>query len=389
MYIEEMTMQEVETRISAIAGEIATADADQLTALENELTQLEERRLALRRERMTSAANAAAVRNGAGTPVAGSPEETRSIVPNPLEVRNSPAYINAFANYIKTGSDRECRALLTTNVEDGQVPVPEIVEGYIRTAWERNDLTQLVRRVSVRGNLKIGFELSATGASVHIEGSEAPDEEVITLGTVLIVPESLKKWITISDEAMDMGGEEFLAYIYDEITYRIAQLASQKILDLIVAAPETSTANAVGQPLLAMDPAMGTVATALSLLSDTASNPVVIMNRRTYAQFKVAQAANNYAYDPFEGLTVLYNNSLPAFSGDLEEDDVYMIVGDLYQGVVANFPRGNTITVKRDDLSLAEMDLVKFVGRQYVGLGIVTPNALVRVAPAAAVDGGE
>ena len=36
-------------------------------------------------------------------------------------------------------------------------------------------------------------------------------------------PVSIKKWISISDEVVDLRGEAFLRYIYDEITYRIAK----------------------------------------------------------------------------------------------------------------------------------------------------------------------
>ena len=72
------------------------------------------------------------------------------------EIRSSKEYINAFANYIKTGDDSECRALLTTNVTGGQVPVPQVVEERIRTAWENTGLMDLVRKTYVRGNVKIG-----------------------------------------------------------------------------------------------------------------------------------------------------------------------------------------------------------------------------------------
>lgn len=39
------------------------------------------------------------------------------------EVRATDEYLNAYAKYIKTGKDAECRALLTEAVE-GVVPVP-------------------------------------------------------------------------------------------------------------------------------------------------------------------------------------------------------------------------------------------------------------------------
>jgi hypothetical protein len=41
-----------------------------------------------------------------------------------------------------------------------------------------------------------------------------------------------------------------------------------------------------------------------------------------------------------------------------------MIVGDL-SGAQVNYPEGEGVVIKYDDLSLSEEDLVKIVGRQY------------------------
>ena len=44
---------------------------------------------------------------------------------------------------------------------------------------------------------------------------------------------------------------------------------------------------------------------------------------------------------------------------------------------------GDGIVIKYDDLSLAEKDLIKIVGREYIGLGIVADHAFCKVnAPA-------
>ena len=54
------------------------------------------------------------------------------------------------------------------------------------------------------------------------------------------------------------------------------------------------------------------------------------------------------------------------------------------EGAIANFPNGEDITIKYDDLSLADSDLVKIVGREFVALGVVGPKAFVKIAKAAA-----
>ena len=57
----------------------------------------------------------------------------------------------------------------------------------------------------------------------------------------------------------------------------------------------------------------------------------------------------------------------------------YAIIGDLGVGALANFPEGDGVSIKYDDLSLAEYDLVKIVGREYVGMGVVAPKAFVKL----------
>lgn len=298
-----------------------------------------------------------------------------------MNIRSTKEYTEAFAKYVKTGKDTEVRALLTENVSGGTVPVPEFIEARVRTAWDKEGIMALVKKTYLRGNIKVGFEISATGAVVHTEGSAAPTEETLTLGIVSMVPETIKKWITISDEVLDLGSEEFLSYIYDELTYQIAKKAADELVSAIASSPSVSSATAPGQDQLTAAPALGTVASAVAHLSDEASNPVIIMNKLTYAEFKAAQYAANFAADPFEGLTVLFNNSLPAYTA-ATNSQVWMIVGDLSVGAQANFPNGYDIVFKFDDLSLAEKDLVKIVGREFVALNVVAPRAFCNVIKA-------
>lgn len=296
------------------------------------------------------------------------------------EIRDSQAYIEAFAKYIKTDDDKECRALLT-ELADGDyganvVPVPTFVEDEIRTAWANSKILSGVKKTYIKGILKVGFELSATGAVVHAEGTDAPLEEELIIGVVTLTPASIKKWITVSDEAIDLKGEAFLRYIYDELTYQITKKIEDEIVGMIVNAEDTSSTTAIGVPTIAAEAGLATVASALAELGDRAANPVVIINRKTLGTFKAVQYSGNYAIDPFEGCTVLFNDTLDEY--DEDSDNVYMLVGDL-AGIQANFPEGDGVTIKYDDLSLAEKDLVKIVGREYVALGITMPQSFVKV----------
>ena len=294
-----------------------------------------------------------------------------------MEIRNTNEYINAYAEYIKSGDNAECRALLSEN-GSGTVPVPEMVYDIVKTAWEREGIMARVRKAYLKGNIKVGFEISATGATVHTEGV-AVDEETLVLGVVELPAKSIKKWISISDEALDLSGEAFLRYIYDELTYQIAKKAADELIALIKAAGTASTSTAVGVPAIRVTTAaMDTIAQAVAQLSDDAANPVIMMNKLTWADFKAVQYANGYGADPFEGLPVEFNNTITAYSA-ATTGVPYVIVGDLEQGALANFPNGEEIQFKFDEMTLATSDLVRIVGRQFVGLGIVAPNAFCKI----------
>jgi HK97 family phage major capsid protein len=373
--IKNFTAEECEKRISEIKVEMEAEGAD-LEALSAEVDAIEERRTALMQAEEQRKALADKVANDVTATIIEERKEENKM--ENIEIRNSAEYINAFANYIKTEKDTECRALLTENVS-GSVPVPELVYDIVKTAWNRDGIMSRVRKSYLKGNLKVGFEISATPAEIHTEGNGKVDEETLTLGVVTLVPASIKKWISVSDEVMDMRGEEFLRYIYDELTYQIAKKAGSALVDLIVSAPATSTSTQVSVSAIDVSAiTIGTIAEALGNLSDEASNPVVIINKATWSAFKAVQYAGQFNVDPFEGLPVVYSDALKSFA-EASDGDTFAIVGDLEQGALANFPNGDEIKFKFDDTSLAEFDLVKIIGREFVALGVVAPKAFVKL----------
>ena len=372
-----MTVEELEARLAQLPAEIEKDDAD-LDALDAEFkgitAELEARKAAAAKK----AELRAAVATGAGAIITEIPKEERKTMTN-AEVRASHEYNVAYANYIKTGNDAECRALLTENVS-GTVPVASYVEGRVRTAWDREGITSRVRKTFLKGNVKIGYEISATGAIVHTEAANtAVTEETLTLGIVSLVPQSIKKWISISDEVYDLAGEEFLDYIYDELTYRIAKKLADAIIADIEACGTASTGSLPAVPkITSTTVTLGLVAQALAELSDEATDPVIMMNKSTWGAFKAAQAAGNYGYDPFEGLPVLFNDTISAFSA-ATTGVTFAIVGDLGIGAQANFPNGQEIEIKFDDKTKMEYDLIRILGREYVGHAVVAPKAFCKI----------
>ena len=308
-----------------------------------------------------------AVVEGAGTVIRTFEEEKKEMTKTPEEIRSSKEYVDAFARYLISEDATECRALLTTDAS-GSVPVPVIVDEIIRTAWDNDEILSRVRKTNIRGNLKVAFELSADGAYVHTEGTSAPTEEALALGIVTMIPKNIKKWIHISDEAIAMGGETLVRYIYDELTYQIIKKLAALVVADVAGAPTSATSSAASAAAITEAPSVVTFADAFANLSDEARNPVIVMNKLTYANFVAAQAAGNFSFDPFRGFPVLFNNSLPAYDS-ASANAVYAFVGDL-SGVQVNYPEGDGIVIKYDDVTEAEADLVKVVGRQYVAHGL-------------------
>lgn len=374
-----------EERGKALTPLAETAEQADIDAREKELNAIAEERASLEaRKAELEAEERAAVEveknPGSAEEINNTRGEVKEMTNN--EIRNSAEYINAFAESIKKEDNKfaACRALLTENVDSGTVPVPDVVYDIVKNAWEREGIMRRVRKLYVKGNIKVGFEISADGAVVHTEGGDAVSEENLTLGVVEIIPTSIKKWISISDEVYDMRGEDFLRYVYDELTYRIAKKAVDELLKLIVTAGTASTASAVGLPVhTASTISVGLTAAALGKLSDQAANPIIVMNKATWSDIKAAQYDNKFSVDPFEGLEVEFNNSLKSFAA-ASTGDTYMIVGDFDEGALANFPAGEDINIERiRDKELATKDLIGFLGRQYVGLGIVGPDSFVRI----------
>ena len=376
MEIKEMSIEELEERKNAIVAELDNEGAD-LDALEEEMrsikAELEERKATESKK----AEIRASVAQGEGVVTKEIEKEERKTMTE-AEIRNSKEYIDAYADYLKTEDPSECRALLTTNAS-GTVAIPDMVYDLVKTAWEREGIMSRVRKAYVKGNLKVGFEISATGAVLHTEGGDAVTEESLVLGTVNLVPTSIKKWISVSDEALDLRGEAFLQYIYDELTYQIAKKAADTVVAKIIACGTESTTTCVSVPVITSTVAsVGLIASAIAELSDEAANPVVIMNKSTWGAFKNAQYANKFNADPFEGLDVVFNNTIKSIDA-ASTGDTFAIVGDLDHGALANFPNGEGIDIKVDETTLMTSDLVRILGREYVGIGIVAPDAFVKI----------
>lgn len=282
-----------------------------------------------------------------------------------IEVRKTPEYLDAWVENMKGTASEEQRALLTENAEDGTVAVPVYVEERIETAWEENEVLRRVKKSFFKGIVKVGVEMSAPGAEIHLEGDDPVSPEELVLAYIDLVPQTIKKLVEVSDEVLDFHGEAMVDYLIDEINYQLAKKAADEIIVTIVNNPGVSSVAAAGASLTTADLIMAEG----DLAGD--ANPVVITTRAAAAALKAAALSGQYGYDPFDGMEVIYTDSA-AITGALA------IVADL-TGVQANFPNGYEPRIKFDEMTKADADMVRIIGRLPVGMGIVNFGKIVKI----------
>lgn len=178
-----------------LLGEVEelTKEADQI---DEEIKDLEEQRSTFKaqEERMSLSANLSKVKI----------EERKEQI-TMENVLNTHEYNQIYADMIRGKVDeKEVRSFLqkredptpglstaTTNV-----PIPVIMQGFVETAWYTyGKFSRLVSESFEPAILKIPVEAQASGASWHTEGGDAPSEEYITLGQIILQPKMIKKWI--------------------------------------------------------------------------------------------------------------------------------------------------------------------------------------------------
>ena len=388
MEVKEMQMQDIVTRSKELEEEIARGGVD-IEALESEVEELEARKLEIESAKEERSKEIEEALSNSKEIISNEDLKEEKQNMELKEFRNTKEYIHGYRMWVQSGykNDKELRKVLSENglaqagENDTTYPVPEFVESKIRTAWENDQIMSRVTRTYFKGNVKVGFEISGTDAVIHLEGAQAIGEEKLVIGTVTLVPTSIKKMLKISDELYDLSDTAFLDYVYDELTYRIVKKAGAIVIASIIASPAVSSATAPAVNVLTQALGAGTIVSAEALLSDEADEVVAIMNRATWGELRALQLTSGANVgDVFDGKDVLFSSELPAYA-TAATGATYMIVGDL-KAVQANFPNGDEVKFKFDDLSEAEADLIKIVGRMFAGIGVTEPNKLTQVKKA-------
>ena len=321
------------------------------------------------------------------------------------DVYDTPEYREAWVEAIRKNDmtalnqilrDDPVYGMATTN---DNVPVPTIWQSYVETAWYNyGKFSRLVNRTYVQGYLAIPFEASATGASVHTEGAQAPTEESIELGLIELKPAMLKKWISMTDELMAMTADEFMRYLADELVYRVVLALDNGIIN---GATDTSGKGVIG---ISGNSNTLTKSAALSFnvvneaIADlvTFDNLTLAINPQTF--FKnfmgltdlqgrpIFQIAHDNAGKPqyfVNGIRCEFTQALPAYDS-ARANEVWAIAGD-FRGYRLNLPEGEMVRTLVDPYSLATEDKVRMIGRLYAAGNVARLKHFVQIKVPASV----
>lgn len=365
-----LDMADLEKRSIEIAEEVKTADSETLDTLSAELDAIEERKQAIKAEAEEKRAAIAEVLKGEGEVIEEKQEERKTM--DNKEIRKSAEYLDAWVENIKGRANEEQRTLLTINTVDGTIAVPTYVEDRINTAWESNEIVRRAKKTYFKGNLKVGYEKSAEGAQMHLEGGDAITEENLVIDFIELIPITFKKMVRYSTEVLDMKGEAFVDYIVDEIEYQIAKTAGDSAVQMAVGAGANASPIVQYYTMADTDLATADIIGAEGLLAGDA-NPVLITTRAHAAALKAAALSAHYGYDPFDGMEVVYVDASALTSG---ATTAAAVVADL-SAWQFNFPNGDTPTFVFDEYTEAPSDIVRVIGRVMIAVGIVAPKKTV------------
>lgn len=311
------------------------------------------------------------------------------------DIYDTPEYRQAWVNAIRTGDDREVRAMATSN---DNVPVPTIWQNYVETAWYNyGKFSRIVNKTSIQGYLNIPIESAADPAVVHDENSAMPAEENITLGLIELKPAMIKKWISMTDELMAMTADDFMRYLADELVYRVVLKLDEGIIKGALDSSGKGVVGIVGNPntLVAANGALSfnTINAGIADLV-TFDNLTVAMNPKTFfdnymgltdlQQRPIYQIATDNAGKPMyyvNGIRVEFTQALPAYDA-ATAGQAWAVAGD-FRGYRLNLPEGDMVKTLYDPYTLAREDKAIMVGRLYAAGNVARLKHFVQFNKAA------
>ena len=307
------------------------------------------------------------------------------------EERDSAENLKAFRHAIMTV--REDRAGLKST--DAGIPVPTAWFKGVEKAWEKLDIITEATYTEFAGILYQSYEISSTGAVVHTEGSQAPNEEALTLGSIKVLPKMVKKWISLTDELLAMTDEDFIKYVAEEISYMVFKKAQSEMLfgtgygtnndEGLVGIVSSSLTISQTETL-----GFNSVNSALGQLVNAGDNPVVMMNRQTFFNDfmgltdqngrPIYQILSDNEGKPryfLNGIRVKFDEGFDTY-GSADAGDVWAIVGNLSKYKI-NAPKGKDPSILYDPYTKSDEDKERLIGKWFVGGQVISPKAFVKL----------
>ena len=203
---------EIVDEVEAKKEEFESADTDkrdellnEVEALTEEADKIDEEVKDLEEQRSTLKAQEERMSLAKSLSKSAIEERKDQIIVENTNVLNTHEYAQMYADMIRGKIDeKEVRSYLEKkedtvaglSTKTKNVPIPEIMQGYVETAWYTyGKFSRLVSESFEPAYLKIPVEVAADGAVWHDELGDAPSEESITLGQILLAPKMIKKWI--------------------------------------------------------------------------------------------------------------------------------------------------------------------------------------------------
>lgn len=255
-------LNEIQTRLAAIASELEGASGEVLTALESEVSQLTEERDAIMHDVQTRQQLREAVANGTVEATIIETKEERKM--ENTFTRDSREYRNAWLNTIRGVelSDVEQRAFAAA----GSAIATETANDIMTAVKQRAPLLQKMTVIYSAVSLSYYVEGTVNAAGDHTENA-AITAAADTLTKVSLVPGEIVKLIQISEAAKAMSVDAFEKWIVENLADAIAAKINAKIIAAIT--PSTASATTY------------TAATVQALLGAVKGNVSLICNRNT------------------------------------------------------------------------------------------------------------
>lgn len=315
-------------------------------------------------------------------------EDVNKMQATNVDVRSTNEYKAVWAEAIKKNDMSiakdyiaERGAGLATNGANGESNlVPTELQNYIETALrEGGRIASLCNIVNIHGLYSVPVEVSATDASIHVEGSPAPTEETITFGEVLINADYIKKWISVTDKMLSMTNIDLANYLIDELKNKILEFLDELVI--------SGTGSVKGITKVADDKFVKALTVDKKNLANagftaqgsiqTAGTPTIVMNRSfffnvimdikdsTGRPMAVQNITNDKAEYWFNGMPIVLSNSA-TLANTAEESKPAMIIGD-FKGYLLNCPNGANVEIITDSLTQARENKVLFIGKLLAG----------------------